>query len=97
MLVQIMLGILVTGSALSIIVFSRVPWWKSEYGIHLMVYMSAVTLLFGIITVRTIIPEGVYNTVSVSFFGVYVVVVWWRLVILIQSQNWSRKRKETKQ
>jgi hypothetical protein len=68
----------------SVLVFSRVTWWRSPWGRHVMAYMSAVavTLILGVC--RLVFGDHpMFAALRVVAYISVVVVLWWRLIILV--------------
>ena len=70
----------------SVVVFSRVTWWRSTWGKHLMAYMVAVAIPLVLGCVRQVLGDSPwFQGLRVAAFGLVVIVLWWRFVITIQA------------
>jgi len=83
---NILLWIAAVPAVGSVIVFSRVTWWRSTWGRHLMAYMAAVSIPLVLGCVRQIFGDSSwFQGLRVAAFGLVVVVLWWRFIITIQA------------
>jgi hypothetical protein len=73
-------------AVLSVLVYSRVKWYRSQAGIHLMTYMAAIAsvLLLGVLRI-VIADSEVFYLIRVLAYIAVVIVLWWRLSFLIKS------------
>ncbi len=76
----------------SVAVHARVPWWRSEMGVHLMCYMVVVGTVLVLSCVRIIFgdSEGFRTARLLVFVGVPIVMTH-RLILQIRAQLPSRK------
>jgi hypothetical protein len=73
-------------SALSVVIFSRVSWWQSRWGRHLMAYMSAVATITVLGCIKLVF--GTHEWYQILRAGAYVALVyvlWWRMVFVWQA------------
>lgn len=82
-------------AVLACVVFSRVPWWRSGIGRHVMSYMLVAAGTFSLSAVSSRIPRDAHNQLPMWFgvlflavYACYPVVMWWRLVVLIRARGW---------
>lgn len=76
------------GAVLSVLLYSRVPWYKSPIGRHVMSYMSAIASVLVTVSIRNIIgPFPLYDYLRLGTFSLVGVVVWWRLFVLIRARR----------
>lgn len=73
----------------SVIVFAPVMSLRAPWAIHLMAYMAAVAipLFLGCIGLVFDIHEMWFLWLQTSAFGIVVIVLWWRLVLLILARR----------
>ena len=70
----------------SVVMFSRVRWWRSQWGRHVMVYMSSVALVLLLAALRQVIGDSlVFYWLRTAAFGLVTVALWWRLVIVVSA------------
>lgn len=68
------------------IIFSRVTWWRSRWGIHLMAYMAAVALVLILGLFRLAFGTHVWFEMLRAFsYILLVVVLWWRMFFVLQA------------
>jgi hypothetical protein len=71
---------------ISPIVYSRVTWWRSRWGIHLMAYMSAMAAVFTLGVIRLVYHDTFwFNVVRAVAYLCLVIVLWWRMLFVIQA------------
>ncbi len=91
-----LLYITALGATLSVLVYSRVPWWRSPIGRHAMAYMSAIAAVVDMGALRHIIgPYWLYDEVRAITYASVGFVIWWRLVVLIKARTVQAKRPES--
>jgi hypothetical protein len=98
LLVEVLTVLGLIAAILSVAVYSRVPWWKSAVGRSLMLYMTAVMLLFIIFFLAAVVhAQGtpVYFAFSRVGYAFLIAALWWQLVVLIRSQKWVHVRDRT--
>lgn len=80
-------------AVLSVIIYSRVKWYRSPAGIHLMSYMAAIASVLVLGILRLIIPDSdIFWLIRVCAYTVMVSVLWWRLAFLIQSYRETKEK-----
>jgi hypothetical protein len=73
-------------AVLSVLVFSRVTWYRSAWGRHMMSYMAVVALVLVLGCARVVWGDSIWFTaVRAAAYVATVAVLWWRLKILVQS------------
>jgi hypothetical protein len=78
-------------AVLSVVVFARVPWWRSGTGRHLMSYMAVVAAVMLLGCVRLAIGRNeFFEALRTAVFAGVPVVMWWRLVLLVKEQRLTR-------
>lgn len=83
---NILLWMAVVPAVGSVIVFSRVTWWRSTWGMHVMAYMVAVMIPLVLGCVRLVFGDSEwFQALRTGSFGLVVIVLWWRFVITIQA------------
>lgn len=79
-------------AVLSVLVYLRVPWWRSGTGQHLMCYMAVIAAVMLLGCVRLMIGRNeFFEACRIAVFAGVPVVMWWRLILLIQEQRWIRR------
>jgi hypothetical protein len=73
-------------AVLSVALFLRVPWWRSELGRHLFSYMSVVALTLTLGVVRIVWEPSWFWWLRVGAFSLFVGVTWWRFLIIVKAQ-----------
>lgn len=84
-------------TVLAVLFYARVPWWKSKMGRHLMSYMGILAFLFVILSLRFFVTGEIYTYIRLVVFGVFVIMLWWRLVLIVQMQRASAKVESEKE
>lgn len=81
-------------ATLSVLVYARVPWWRSATGRHLMAFMVALACTFNLAALRILWEPSWFQAVRVGVFVLVPVVLWWRLWMLVREQvvTWRDKR-----
>lgn len=75
-------------AVLSVIVFARVPWWKSPLGRHMMSYMVVMAGVLSLGCVRLAIGfVPAFETARAIIFAGVPFVMWWRLGVLVRAQT----------
>jgi hypothetical protein len=81
-------------AVLSVLVYMRVPWWRSGTGQHLMSYMAVIAAVMLLGCVRLIIGRNeFFEALRTTVFAGVPVVMWWRLILLIQEQRGDRRSR----
>jgi hypothetical protein len=80
-------------AVLSVLAYSRVPWWRTEIGRHLMAYMAIVALLTLLGVVRIVFGPPWFDTLRTALFALFPVVTWWRLTLIVKEQRETRARR----
>lgn len=71
---------------LSVIVFARVRWYDSRWGKHVMAYMASVATMLALGVIRLFLGDHEWFTwLRVTAFGSVVIVLWWRLMYILQA------------
>lgn len=73
-------------AVLSVAVYARVPWRRSELGRHLMSYMVIVALTLSLGVVRIVWEPSWFWSLRMAAFALFVGVTWWRLALIVQAQ-----------
>lgn len=82
------------GVLLSVLVYSRVTWWRSTTGQHMMSYMLAEGALLVVVSVRNLFGSfPAYDELRLVTFGLVGLTIWWRLVVLYHSRRGSQASK----
>jgi hypothetical protein len=72
----------------SVLVFARVPWWRTPLGRHLMSYMAVIAAVLGLGCLRLVIGQPpAFEAIRTAVFALVPVVMWWRLIVLVQAQR----------
>jgi hypothetical protein len=81
-------------ATLSVIMYMRVPWQKSQLGRHLFLYMLATAIVLDLSVWRiffTGLDHFAFLLVRIAAFLFLIFVLWWRLVVVVRAQR-IRKR-----
>ncbi len=83
------------GASLSVLIYSRVPWWRTPIGRHAMAYMAAIAAVVDMAAVRHIFgPYWIFDQVRAATYASVGFVIWWRLVVLVKARRVASKRPE---
>jgi hypothetical protein len=81
--------------AVSVIVHARVPWWRTEMGRHLMVYMSAIDIVLILSCIRIDVGNDTWWFALlrlIVFIGVPIVMTQ-RMWLQLKAQRVTRDEK----
>ena len=72
----------------SVILHLRVPWWRSEMGVHLLCYMAVMAAVLDLSTIKILFGDtaGFALLRLIVFIGVPLVMAW-RLWLQIKAQR----------
>lgn len=79
----------------SVVLHSRVPWWRSRMGQHLWCYMLVMAVVLDLGVIKLVIGDSLpFQTLRlVTFVGVPIVMTW-RLWLQIQAQREVRTDRD---
>lgn len=83
---NVLLVVAVIPAVVSPIVYSRVTWWRSRWGIHLMSYMLAIAFVLLLGVVRIFFHDtNWFEGLRAFSYVLLVAVLWWRMFFIIQA------------
>lgn len=101
---SVLLGLCAVPAVLSVGVYSLTPWWKSQWGRHVMSYMVVVAVILLLSSLSAVITpmharthhfDNMPTWFLVAYFAAYAclpVVLWWRFVLILG--GWLAARRE---
>lgn len=93
MILYLIIGGAAVGQTLFVLLYSSLPWWKSEVGRAL--YLKAVTMVVFVdaVAVRVFFPEIVTQQVALYLYGAVAVAIWYQLIALIKVRLRAKKNE----
>jgi hypothetical protein len=79
-------------AVLSVLVYARVPWWRTEIGRHLFAYMAIVALLCSLGVVRIVFGPPWFDVLRTTLFAAFPIVTWWRFALIVKEQRETARR-----
>ncbi len=79
-------------AALSVLAYSRVPWWRTDIGRHLFSYMAIVAVLCWLGVIRIVFGPPWFDALRTALFALFPIVTWWRLVLIVKEQRETARR-----
>jgi hypothetical protein len=75
-------------AVISVVVYAKVTWWRSRWGIHLMAYMFVMAELLGLGCIRLVWGDQAwFEVLRAAAYVQFVIVLWWRMFYVIQAAN----------
>lgn len=85
------------GAALTVMFYSRVPWWRSREGRAFMGQAASITVLLVVVSIRNLVGTfASYDELRLGAFGAVALVLWWQLSLVVRGKltDWNRRRTE---
>lgn len=76
---------------LSVVIYTRVKWYRSKWGVHLMTYMvtMALVLILGIVRIFFAEADWFYP-LRAAVYVAMTVILWWRMAYIYEAYKESK-------
>jgi hypothetical protein len=84
---NVLVVIAILPAVLSVVVYGRVPWWRSTTGRQLMAMMFSIAVILTFAGIGLWYRnEGWFQLLRIAVFGLFVITMYWQLVLLVKAQ-----------